>query len=423
MISCILTSAQVVPKGTKIEMGNEVRIIPSNFIPRCKLDKTSKFSALQSSQLRSSTNRKALNRATRKSCICSIQEIPDFKVGDVNENLQAFLHGPDYSMVTRNLALELVRVTEAAALRAGKWLGMGDKEAADQAAVDAMRKVLSCIPMDGVVVIGEGEKDSAPMLFNGEVIGDGTPPLVEIAVDPLDGTTLTAQGRNGAISVIALAERGALFNPGPCVYMEKIAVGPRLAGHVSLDMTVYENIMSASRVLGKDPRDISIVVLDRPRHHDLIKEIRQAGARAMLISDGDVEAAISCADDESGLDMLMGIGGTPEGVIAACALKCMGGEMIGRLYPRSLSERKQAEKLGYDVDKILNTDDLVSCEEIFFAATGVSNGALLKGVQYNSQGAITHSIVMRNKSGTIRKVETHHKWNKPGLTNMNDIHL
>lgn len=328
--------------------------------------------------------------------------------------------GPDYTLVSRNLALELVRVTEAAALAGGRWLGKGDKNAADQAAVDMMRKVLNCIQMDGVVVIGEGEKDDAPMLYCGEKIGDERFfPKVDIAVDPLDGTSLTAKGMNGAVSVIAMAERGALFDPGPCMYMEKLAVGPAVdPWAVSLDFSVKQNLMNVGRCLNKPISDVTVLILDRPRHADMIKQIREAGARIRLISDGDVGGAIEVAKADAPVDIMMGIGGTPEGVIAACALKCMGGDIQGRLWPRNEDERKRAIEKGYDLKKVLRLDDLVKGDDVFFAATGVSDGDLLRGVRYISGGAISHSIVMRCKSGTVRFIETFHKWAKPSVTNI-----
>jgi fructose-1,6-bisphosphatase II len=312
----------------------------------------------------------------------------------------------------RNLALELVRVTEAAALAAGRWMGRGDKIAADGAAVDAMRLVLNGVSMDGIVVIGEGEKDEAPMLFNGEEIGDGTPPQVDIAVDPIDGTTLTSLGRPNAIAVIAVAERGTMFDPGPCVYMEKIAVGAEAADAIDLDASVAENLHSVAKALGEDVDDITAVILDRPRHKDIIKECREAGARIRLIPDGDVAGAISTAWSESGANILFGIGGTPEGVIAACALKAIGGAMQGRLWPRDEAERKAALAAGYDLDRVLHIDDLVSGDDVFFAATGITDGELLKGVRYWGDGASTQSLVMRSKSGTIRTVDATHRWQK-----------
>jgi fructose-1,6-bisphosphatase II len=311
----------------------------------------------------------------------------------------------------RNLAMELARVTEAAALAAGRWMGRGDKIAADAAAVDAMRLVLNSVSMDGIVVIGEGEKDEAPMLYNGEEIGAGGTPC-DIAVDPIDGTTLTSLGRPGAIAVIAVAERGAMFDPGPCVYMEKIAVGPEAADVVDLDASVTDNLRAVAKALGEDIDDVTAVILDRPRHAEIIKECREAGARIRLIPDGDVAGAISTAWPDSGANILFGIGGTPEGVITACAMKALGGAQIGRLWPRNDEERKAALDLGYDLDRVLTTDDLVSGDDAFFAATGVTDGELLKGVRYWGDGASTQSLVMRSKSGTIRKIDARHRWEK-----------
>ena len=311
----------------------------------------------------------------------------------------------------RNLAMELVRVTEAAALAAGRWLGRGDKNGADGAAVDAMRVILNSVSMEGVVVIGEGEKDEAPMLFNGEEIGSGGP-ACDIAVDPIDGTTLTSLGRNNAIAVIAVAERGTMFDPGPCVYMDKIAVGPQAAHVVDIDAPVKANLEAVAKALGEDVDDITAVILDRDRHADIIRECREAGARIKLIQDGDVAAAISVATPESGSDILFGIGGTPEGVIAAAALKCMGGAIFGRLHARNDEERRAALDGGYDLEQVLTTDDLVSGEDVFFSATGISDGDLVKGVRYWGTGASTQSLVMRSKSGTIRKVDATHKWQK-----------
>ncbi|GAX77444.1 hypothetical protein CEUSTIGMA_g4889.t1 [Chlamydomonas eustigma] len=328
--------------------------------------------------------------------------------------------GPDYSAVQRNLALELVRVTEAAALASGRWLGKGDKNAADQAAVDMMRKVLNSVHMDGVVVIGEGAKDEAPMLFCGERIGDGSSSMeVDIAVDPLDGTSLTAQGRNGAVSVIALASRGSLFDPGPVMYMDKLAVGPDVPHHVvSLDFSVADNLKAVASALNKPVSDVTVMVLDRPRHATLINQIREVGARIRMISDGDVGGAIEVAKPDPSVDVLMGIGGTPEGVIAAAALKCLGGSLQGRLWPRNDVEREEALRLGYKLEKILHTEDLCKGDDIFFAATGVSDGDLLHGVRYTSGGAHTNSLVMRCKSGTVRNIQTFHKWAKPSVTNI-----
>ena len=309
----------------------------------------------------------------------------------------------------RNLALELVRVTEAAALAGSRWMGRGDKEGADGAAVDAMRHVLNSVPMDGVVVIGEGEKDEAPMLFNGEAIGDGSPPQTDIAVDPIDGTTLTALGRGNALAVIAVSERGTMFDPGPCVYMEKIAVGPEAKGRVSLELSVTENLQAVAAAKGESVREVTAVVLDRPRHDELVAEIRGAGARIRLIPDGDVAGAISTAWPDSGADILFGIGGTPEGVITAAALKCMGGEQQGRLWPRNDDERQAAIAAGYDLDRVLSIDDMVAGDNCFFAATGITDGELLKGVHFAGDSVFTESLVMRSKSGTVRVVNGRHK--------------
>ncbi|HEY9558468.1 MAG TPA: class II fructose-bisphosphatase [Acidimicrobiales bacterium] len=312
----------------------------------------------------------------------------------------------------RNLALELVRTTEAAALAASRWMGRGDKNGADGAAVDAMRIVLDSVPMDGVVVIGEGEKDEAPMLFNGERIGDGTPMLTDIAVDPIDGTTLTSLGRGGAIAVIAVSERGTMFDPGPCVYMEKIAVGPECRGVIDIRKSPSENIEAVAKAKGESVRDVTAVILDRDRHTDLIAEVRSTGARVRLIPDGDVAGAISTARVGSGADILLGIGGTPEGVITAAALKCMGGEQQGRLWPRNDEERDAAVAAGYDLSKVLTDDDLVAGDNCFFAATGITTGDLLRGVTYDKNGASTQSLVMRSKSGTVRLVDAHHRISK-----------
>ena len=311
----------------------------------------------------------------------------------------------------RNLALELVRTTEAAALAAARWMGRGDKEGADGAAVDAMRIILGSVPMDGLVVIGEGEKDEAPMLYNGESIGDGTGARTDIAVDPIDGTTLTSLGRGNAISVIAVAPRGTMFDPGPCVYMEKIAVGPQSKGLVSIDKSPTENLEAIAEATGRGIRDLTAVILDRDRHAELIDEVRQSGARIRLIPDGDVAGAIATATSD-GADVLFGIGGTPEGVISAAALKCLGGEMQGRLWPRNRTERQAAVDAGYDLDRILDTDDLVQSDDVFFAATGITDGELLRGVRFTSDGAISDSLVMRSKSGTVRRIEATHNIDK-----------
>jgi fructose-1,6-bisphosphatase II len=318
----------------------------------------------------------------------------------------------DRQVPDRNLALELVRVTEAAALAASRWMGRGDKNGADGAAVEAMRVVLGGVPMDGIVVIGEGEKDEAPMLYNGERIGDGTPPETDIAVDPVEGTTLTALGRGNAISVIAMSERGTMFDPGPCVYMEKIAVGPESVGAIDITASPTENIKAVAKAKGETVRDVTAVILDRERHADLIAEVRAAGARIRLIQDGDVIGAVSTAWPESGADILFGIGGTPEGVIAAAAMKCMGGEIQGRLWPRNEGERKAAIDSGYDLDRVLSTDDLVSGDNCFFAVTGITDGEVLKGVHYDARGATTQSLVTRSKSGTSRLINARHQLDK-----------
>ena len=309
----------------------------------------------------------------------------------------------------RNLALELVRVTEVAALAASRFMGRGDKEAADGAAVDAMRSQLSGVVMEGTVIIGEGEKDEAPMLFNGEVIGNGEPPKVDIAVDPIDGTTLTALGRANALAVIAASEGGSMFDPGPCVYMEKIAVGPDAAGAIDILRSPTENLHSIAEAKNQPVENLTAVILDRDRHLELIKEVRAAGARIRLIPDGDVAGAISTAWAGSGADVLLGIGGTPEGVVSASALRCMGGEQQGLLWPRSASERNDAIEAGYDLDKVLHIDDLVSSDNCFFAATGITDGDLLKGVQFERGVAKTQSLVMRSRSGTVRLIEGHHQ--------------
>ncbi len=309
----------------------------------------------------------------------------------------------------RNLALELVRVTEAAALAAARWVGRGEKESADGAAVDAMRLLLDTVPMDGLVVIGEGEKDEAPMLYNGERIGDGSPPEVDIAVDPLEGTTLTARGMSSALAVIALAERGTMFDPGPCFYMEKIAGGPEIADVLSLERPLTEVITKVAERKGKDVGDVSIIMLDRPRHEQTVAEIREIGARIRFISDGDVSAALFAVSSDAGVDLLWGIGGTPEGVLSAAAIKCLGGQLLGRLWPRDEDERQAAIDAGYDLDETLDVDRLVSGEDVFFAATGVTDGELLQGVRYTRAGkATTESLVMRSRSGTVRTVSARH---------------
>jgi fructose-1,6-bisphosphatase II len=312
----------------------------------------------------------------------------------------------------RNLALELVRVTEAAALAAGRFMGRGDKEGGDRAAVDAMRLVLNTVEMDGIIVIGEGEKDEAPMLYNGEKLGTGHPPPVDIAVDPIDGTRLLALGRANSLSTVALSDRGAMFNPGPFVYMNKIAVGPEARGAIDINAPVRENLNNVARAKNRDVDDLTVVVLDRPRHEQLIEQVRKAGARIRLITDGDVAGALMTAWPDSGVDVLLGVGGTPEGVIAACALKCMGGEIQGKLYPRDAAERAKGVEMGYKLDAMLGTDDLVAGDNVFFAATGLTDGELLDGVKYYGTGARTHSLVMRSKSGTVREITARHRWDK-----------
>jgi len=309
----------------------------------------------------------------------------------------------------RNLALELVRVTEAAALAAARQIGRGDKEAADQAAVDAMRHVLDTVSMDGIVVIGEGEKDEAPMLYNGEHIGDGTPPLVDIAVDPLEGTRLAASGMPSALTVIALAERGAMFDPGPCVYMEKLAGGPDIVDLLDLERPLPETLELIAERRGKSIHDVIVMMLDRPRHHEQMAAVRAAGARARLIVDGDVSASLLAVSDNSPVDVLWGIGGTPEGVISASAIKCLGGQLLGRLWPRDDDERARAVAAGYELGRVLTKDDLVKGEHVFFAATGVTDGDVLQGVRYHSGGkASTESLVMRTRSGTVRRISARH---------------
>jgi fructose-1,6-bisphosphatase II len=312
----------------------------------------------------------------------------------------------------RNLALELVRVTEVAAIAASRFMGRGDKEAADGAAVDAMRSQLSVVAMDGTVIIGEGEKDEAPMLYNGERIGNGEPPSVDIAVDPIDGTTLTALGRANALAVIAASEGGSMFDPGPCVYMEKIAVGPAAAGSIDITRSPTENLHSIAEAKNKPVENLTAVILDRDRHGELIKEVRAAGARIRLIPDGDVAGAISTAWESAGADVLFGIGGTPEGVISAAALMCMGGEQQGLLWPRNEAERKEAIDAGYDLKKVLHIFDLVGSDNCFFAATGITDGDLLEGVRFERGVAKTQSLVMRSKSGTVRLIEGQHQLEK-----------
>jgi fructose-1,6-bisphosphatase II len=304
-------------------------------------------------------------------------------------------------------------VTEAAALGAGRWIGRGEKESADQAAVDGMRAILDTVQMDGVVVIGEGEKDEAPMLFNGEQVGSGSGPEVDVAVDPLEGTRLTALGQPNAIAVIALAERGTMFFPGAAVYMDKIACGPEAADAIDIDAPPAENVRRVAEAKGKHPRDVVAIVLERDRHDRLIADLREAGARVQLIRDGDVAPAIAAAHGGGAeVDLLIGVGGTPEGVISAAAIKCLGGALQGRLWPRNDEERTRLVAAGFDVDRVLTTDDLVSGDDVFVAATGVTGGALLGGVRYTRDGATTHSIVMRSRSGTVRRITAEHAFEK-----------
>ncbi|GAB2724648.1 class II fructose-bisphosphatase [Nocardia thraciensis] len=312
----------------------------------------------------------------------------------------------------RNLALELVRVTEAGAMAAGRWVGRGDKEGGDGAAVDAMRQLVSTVSMRGIVVIGEGEKDEAPMLYNGEEVGDGTGPDVDFAVDPIDGTTLMSKGSPGAIAVLAVAERGAMFDPSAVFYMDKIAVGPEAADVIDLSAPIAENLRRVAKAKGSSVSDLTVCVLDRPRHTRHIQEVRDAGARIRLISDGDVAGAIATARPDSGTDVLIGVGGTPEGIIAAAAMRCMGGAMQGKLAPKDDEERQKAIDAGHDLDRILSTEDLVSGENVFFCATGVTDGDLLRGVRYFGGGASTQSIVMRSKSGTVRMIDAYHRLTK-----------
>jgi fructose-1,6-bisphosphatase II len=313
-------------------------------------------------------------------------------------------HAPD-----RNLAMELVRVTEAAAMASARWVGRGDKNGADGAAVNAMRRLINTVSMDGVVVIGEGEKDAAPMLFNGEQVGDGSGPRCDVAVDPIDGTRLTANGMPDAIAVIAVSARGSMYDPSAVFYMKKLVAGPQAAGVVDLDASPAENIAAVARAKGCSSHDVTVIILDRPRHAELIGQVRDAGARIKLITDGDVAGAIMAARAGTGIDLLLGIGGTPEGVIAACAIKCLGGVILGKLAPRDEAERTRALDAGHNLDRILTTDDLVASDDAFFAATGITNGELLSGVKYRGGGAHTHSLVMRARSGTIRNIYSEHE--------------
>ncbi len=328
---------------------------------------------------------------------------------DSGDTLSVSSSSPD-----RNLALELVRVTEAAAMAAGRWVGRGDKNGADGVAVNAMRVMISSIGMRGTVVIGEGEKDNAPMLYNGEEVGDGTGPECDVAVDPIDGTTLTAKGMTNAVSVLAVAPRGTMFDPSAVFYMEKLVTGPEAADVVDIRYPVAENIHQVAKAKGSTPEDVTVVLLDRPRHEQLAAEIRATGARIKFITDGDVAGAIMAARPDTGIDLLMGIGGTPEGIITACAMKCTGGVIQGRLWPHDEAERERALQAGHDLDAdaVLSTDDLVTGDDCFFVATGITDGELLKGVRYGGGGATTHSLVMRSRSGTIRDITSEHKFQK-----------
>jgi fructose-1,6-bisphosphatase II len=309
---------------------------------------------------------------------------------------------------SRNLALELVRVTETAAIAASRWIGRGEKNLADQAAVDAMRRMIGTVSMNGIVVIGEGEKDNAPMLYNGEKVGDGSGPACDVALDPIDGTTLTAKGMNNAISVIAVSERGSMFDPSAVFYMEKLVAGPELADVVDITAPVKANLKAVAKAKHMSVSELTVVVLDRPRHDDLVRDIREAGGRIKFITDGDVAGAVMAARAGTGIDLLMGIGGTPEGIIAACAMKCLGGVIQGRLKPRSEEERERAQAANLDLNQVLTTNDLVSGNDVFFAATGITDGELLKGVRFAPKGITSNSIVMRSRSQTIRLIESEH---------------
>jgi len=322
-------------------------------------------------------------------------------------SLQVGAEQPD-----RNLALELVRVTEAAAMAAGRWVGRGDKIGADQAAVNAMRQLVSTVSMNGVVVIGEGEKDEAPMLYNGENVGDGNGPDCDVAVDPIDGTTLTAKGMTNAVSVMAVAERHSMYDPSAVFYMEKLVTGPDAADYVDIEAPVEHNIQAVAKAKHCSAEDVTVVVLDRPRHTELVQQIRDAGARIKFISDGDVAGAIMATRDGTGVDLLMGVGGTPEGIIAACAVKCLGGVIQGKLWPKDDAERERAIGAGHDLSRVLSNDDLVSSDNVFFVATGITDGELVDGVRYRAGGATTHSLVMRSKSGTIRTIHSEHRLTK-----------
>ena len=325
-----------------------------------------------------------------------------------------------HSQPDRNLALELVRVTEAAARAGGRWVGRGEKNKADGAAVEAMRAMISTVSMNGIVVIGEGEKDNAPMLYNGEHVGDGTGPEVDVAVDPIDGTTLTAKGMNNAVAVMAVANRGAMYDPSAVFYMDKIATGPEAADVVDIRLPVAENIRRIAKAKKETPADVTVVMLDRPRHDALAEQIRNTGARIRYLVDGDVAGAVMAARPGTGGDLLIGIGGTPEGIIAACAIKCTGGVIQGRLWPKDDDERQRAIDAGHDLDRVLSTDDLV-VGDCVFVATGITDGELLRGVRYGAKSARTNSLVMRSRSGTIRTIDSEHRFDRPGWFGSTDM--
>jgi fructose-1,6-bisphosphatase II len=327
---------------------------------------------------------------------------------------------PGHQAPDRNLALELARVTEAAAMASARWVGRGDKNAADGAAVNAMRLLINSVAMNGIVVIGEGEKDKAPMLFNGEQVGDGTGPLCDVAVDPIDGTRLAANGMPDAISVLAVSARGAMYDPSAVFYMSKLVTGPEAAGVVDIDAPPAANIAAVARAKQLSPHDVTVIILDRPRHAGLIEEVRATGARIKLITDGDVAGAILAARGGTGIDLLLGIGGTPEGVIAACAVKCLGGVILGKLAPTDDAERARAVDAGHDLDRVLTTDDLVASDDAFFAATGITNGELLAGVRFKAGGATTNSLGMRARSGTVRAITSEHQlWKLRAYSSVN----
>lgn len=328
-------------------------------------------------------------------------------------------NSPGLTEDDRNLGMELVRVTEAAALAGARWMGRGDKEAADKAAVDAMRLMISTCSMDGIVVIGEGAKDDAPMLYNGERVGTGAPPRVDVAVDPIEGTTITSRGMPGALAVIAVAGRGAMFDPGPCYYMDKIATGPEAADVIDLEAPAADNIKKVAKAKGVDVDDVTVIIMDKPRHQSLIAEVREAGARIRLITDGDVAASISAATPGTGVDLMLGTGGTPEGVISAAALKCIGGNLIGRLDPQSDQERQEVLDAGYDLSRVIALDELVQ-GDAYFAASGITGGDLLEAVKFRKDGATTESIAMRSRTGTVRRITADHNWNK--LMKFSGIH-